>query len=175
MLEARLERRPLDERHDVVDQAVAFADIEDRNDAGVAQLRERDALGPKPLNDLGDFEQVRLQDLDGHHAVQPLVLRAVHAGESALASERNVLVFAAEGLLQAVLERERRPGRWSVRSDARRDRIDERCLGIGAEVHGLTAVGAEWGEVRHDPKIRWTAADRQGGSFSVPWWRDLTC
>ena len=82
----RAERLAVDERHDIVEEAVGapFPAVEERQDVGVLQRRggldlHHEALGADDGGELG------LQDLERHLAVVLEVLGQVHRGHAPLA------------------------------------------------------------------------------------------
>ena len=99
-LEPRAQRFARDERHDVEEQPVGFARVEQRQDVRMLQLRRRLDLGEESLGAEGRGE-LGMQDLDRDVAIVPEVAREIdrrHSADSDLAVDT---VSALEGGGQA--------------------------------------------------------------------------
>ena len=95
-VELGAKRLAVDERHDIVEEAVGGAGIEERQDVGVLQGGGGLDLPHEPLGaDHGG--ELRLQHLERHLAVVLEVLRQVHRGHAALAEFPLDAVAVGEG------------------------------------------------------------------------------
>ena len=68
----------VDQRHDEVDDPVAFVDAVDRDDVRMAQLRRGLRLTQESRPDLGAEGELGRKDLDRDQALQPAIARLVH-------------------------------------------------------------------------------------------------
>ena len=82
--QAIAQRFPLDERHHVVGGAVHFAAVDQAEDVGMLQRRDRLDLAQEPRG-ADDRGELGLQDLDGDLAVVLQVLREIDGGHPARA------------------------------------------------------------------------------------------
>ena len=78
--------------HDDVLRVAAGGHVINRHDVGMGKLRHGAALVLEAAADLLVLRHVRLQDLDGHHAVEPMALRLVNVGHSSGTDQLNDLV-----------------------------------------------------------------------------------
>ena len=90
------ERLAVDERHDVVEEAVGLARVEERQDVRMLQVRGGLDLDQEPLG-ADDGGQFGLQDLERDLAVVLQVLGQVHRGHAALAELALDAVAAGQG------------------------------------------------------------------------------
>ena len=81
--EALRQRLPLEVLHHQVLDAVLIADVVERADVRMRQLRDRLCLPLKALPDLGGRGQVRGQDLDRDRSIEPRVPRLPHLPHAA--------------------------------------------------------------------------------------------
>ena len=105
-LQDLVEAQPLDELHDVVAQAVVFADAEDRHDVGVVQLRRRLRLALEATLRPGVLPELLGQDLEGDVPAERDLLRLVDDAHAAVADLADDAVVA-----QALERRQRTIGR----------------------------------------------------------------
>ena len=85
-----------DELHDDVFHAVGLVDVEDVDDVGMVELGHRLGFVVEPVADLLVLCQLRLQDLDGHHPVQPVTFRFVNDRHPARPQDVQDLVSVVE-------------------------------------------------------------------------------
>ncbi len=77
-----------------------LADVEDRDDVGVAQRGDRLRLSPEALQQLGRETEVGAEHLHGEIALEAEVARPEHLGKSARADPLAEFVVGAERALQ---------------------------------------------------------------------------
>ncbi len=100
-VELRAQRLAVDERHDVEEEAVGGAGIEERQDVGVLQRRGGRDLLDEPLG-AEDGGELGLEDLERHLALVLEVLGQVHRGHAALAQLALDAVAVGQGGGEAV-------------------------------------------------------------------------
>ena len=88
------QRLAFEELRDDVRRAVVFAEVVDREDAGMVQRRRRARLLLEPAQPVGVLRERRRQHLDRHLAVQPRVPRPIDLPHPARAERRQDLVGA---------------------------------------------------------------------------------
>jgi hypothetical protein len=76
--ETPVERLALEQFHGQVAAAVLVVEPVDGADVGVIEARRGAGLTPEPVDRFGIFRRRRRQHLQGHHAAEHRVLRAVH-------------------------------------------------------------------------------------------------
>ena len=109
------ERFPLDERHHIVDEALALPDEVDRQDGRVLEARERLGFLAKAGEHAGSPGDLGVQHFTGEAAVQVLVPQLVHLGEPAASHEPLDLVLGAERAGETLGGRHGRRGRRGLR------------------------------------------------------------
>ncbi len=102
--EATLERGSVDQLHDVVLEAMAFAGAKDHDDVLVADVAHHRRLAQERLAGVGGRE-LRPEDLDRHGAVHQYLMRAVDDSHPALADPVLHPIIGRDRPLQAFLER----------------------------------------------------------------------
>jgi hypothetical protein len=89
-------------RHHEIDEPVgALADRVDRHDVRMRQARRRLRLAQEPQADLLPERELRRQDLDGHAALEALIVGVIHHAHPAAADLALEGVGLAQGLLEA--------------------------------------------------------------------------
>jgi hypothetical protein len=87
----------VNELRDVVEPLFGLPDVEDLHDARVTYPRQQAGLALEAARPLGIVRPPGLDQLDGHRALQPPVIPAVDAPESALADQGVKLVAVVQG------------------------------------------------------------------------------
>ena len=123
---------PVEELVDEIGAPLPLADVVQRDDRGVVDLRGRLPLALDPLQGPGCAAPLRAQDLDGHPATQVRVLRLEHEAEAAtpdLADQEETSEAIAD------LRRGRQVGVRSheqfLEQPGDLPRLERRCLGDG--------------------------------------------
>jgi len=88
------QRLAIEVLHDEIRRAVLFADVVQRADVRVLELRDRARFAIEPFSELGISGERRWQDLDGDDAIETRVARLVDLAHSAGADGRLNFVRA---------------------------------------------------------------------------------
>ena len=83
LLDNRVERSPIHELHDEIEQFFGLFDRVNRNDMGMIERGCRSGLELEPLYHTVTKQECRQHDLDGHLAIQLYVMREEDGGHSA--------------------------------------------------------------------------------------------
>ena len=93
-LEPPREALALDVLHDEEVHPTLAADVVESADVGMIEARDRARLAVEALAQLGAAGGLRVQDLDGHRAVEPLVPGAIHLAHATCPQRGQDLVRA---------------------------------------------------------------------------------
>src|SRR6266536_6010825 len=98
------ERRPVDAAHHDVEDVLTPADLVDRHDAGMLELRDELRLAHEPRGERGDGGAIKVEHLDRHVAAQRGLPAAEDGREPAFAEQGPDGKFLSEGALEALLQ-----------------------------------------------------------------------
>ena len=161
----------VEEIRDDVDLPPVQADVMDRHDAGVAQLREPAGLLEESLRLGLRHLGAAAEDLDGHGPVELRVVAEVHRAEAAGPQGVPHLVAAEGGrrgrgvpLRRRLGRRTRRQVRGQIRLAPRLRFADGRAWKRGIRLHGDIARGLVWVGLTRWVQCRFLLAS-QGGSL----------
>ena len=94
------ERLALDEGHDIVEEAVGHPRVVQAEDVGVLELGGDADFAEETVGTDGG-RQLRLEDLDGHHALVLRVAGKVDEGHPALTQQALHVIMAGKGFPQS--------------------------------------------------------------------------